>query len=751
MLYSFDVFDTLITRKTATPRGIFALMQKSLFSNEKYSIIDSWVKSNFFDLRINAEKLAWKMFATNGETEITLDEIYETLSKSADLSSEQSELIKELEIETELENVVPIKENIERVISLHENNNQVVLISDMYLSEETIKKMLIKADERLAQIPLYVSSKYRKNKGSKQLYEVANKNCNATYSEWIHHGDSEHSDVDAPSALGIITEKIDSLFVLPIEKYAIENNEDNAYFQNVIGAGINARLESKTKSVAYNYGTSIIVPVLYGYARWIIKWAQNNRIVDLYFIARDGYVIKKVVDSILKKTDISIRTHYIYGSRRAWRLVSFSEDNWDLQEFFRWSGSVNDMTFAYLAKCFEIDSDTLITFLKNDFLPEEHITYTQRQKIIDTLQENDDFKHFIIKEQSEKRKYVLEYLKREIDINSNSYAFVDFVGSGYTQKCLSRILLQETNYPTKSLFYRLDANISDEHCELFAYNAATIKKDIVEALLFAPHGSTIGYSKKSDEVSPILDEENKALESYGLNEFIRGLCESVDRIDYSLESSIKLEKIYIDYIENKADIDLANFIGDIPFSKSVKEGLLTYAPKLSDEDIKNLFLIRTSEPLNMFYQGLDLDCSIKRCSDIQLHNIDEYKNHYSSKDAHKQRIEYWKQSPVKWEKILGYEEIFNHLGQQIVVYGAGKKGKQIVDILLASVDREIVAWIDKNYDHIKDTLIQVESIDSVIGKNYDNIIIAVVDKTIQAEIQRDLLDLGVDKERIYCI
>ena len=29
-LYSFDIYDTLITRKTATPEGIFALMQKQL-------------------------------------------------------------------------------------------------------------------------------------------------------------------------------------------------------------------------------------------------------------------------------------------------------------------------------------------------------------------------------------------------------------------------------------------------------------------------------------------------------------------------------------------------------------------------------------------------------------------------------------------------------------------------------------------------------------------------------------------------
>lgn len=30
MIYSFDVFDTLITRRTAVPEGIFAIMQSDL-------------------------------------------------------------------------------------------------------------------------------------------------------------------------------------------------------------------------------------------------------------------------------------------------------------------------------------------------------------------------------------------------------------------------------------------------------------------------------------------------------------------------------------------------------------------------------------------------------------------------------------------------------------------------------------------------------------------------------------------------
>ena len=47
-LYSFDIFDTIITRKVAKPNGIFALMQNIIRSDLKYSDLPNDVKTNFF-------------------------------------------------------------------------------------------------------------------------------------------------------------------------------------------------------------------------------------------------------------------------------------------------------------------------------------------------------------------------------------------------------------------------------------------------------------------------------------------------------------------------------------------------------------------------------------------------------------------------------------------------------------------------------------------------------------------------------
>lgn len=48
-MYSFDVFDTLITRTTALPNGIFALMQSRMAQERALHGLDDYVIDNFFE------------------------------------------------------------------------------------------------------------------------------------------------------------------------------------------------------------------------------------------------------------------------------------------------------------------------------------------------------------------------------------------------------------------------------------------------------------------------------------------------------------------------------------------------------------------------------------------------------------------------------------------------------------------------------------------------------------------------------
>lgn len=88
-MYSFDVFDTLITRTTATPEGIFALMKDRLREEKDSNGLDEYVIDNFFELRIHSEELSRKAGAGQGIEERSLRDIYEAMSLCGCLSKDR--------------------------------------------------------------------------------------------------------------------------------------------------------------------------------------------------------------------------------------------------------------------------------------------------------------------------------------------------------------------------------------------------------------------------------------------------------------------------------------------------------------------------------------------------------------------------------------------------------------------------------------------------------------------------------------
>ena len=53
-----------------------------------------------------------------------------------------------------------------------------------------------------------------------------------------------------------------------------------------------------------------------------ITGKHEKGIQKLFFIARDGYILKKIADILIEKYRYPIATVYLYGSRKAWRLPS---------------------------------------------------------------------------------------------------------------------------------------------------------------------------------------------------------------------------------------------------------------------------------------------------------------------------------------------------------------------------------------------------------------------------------------------
>ena len=180
---SFDVFDTLVFRKTGTPTDVFKLIEAETG------------KAGFAKRRELAERHAREeKFKISGSYEVTIEEIY----RSPQLRSD--ELIDdEIKKETDVCYANPFMHEIYK--QLRKSNKRIIAISDMYLRKEQINKILTSCGyEHFDNI--YVSSEYGISKSNGKLF-IAAKSDN--HGKLIHIGDNYIADVIMGKNKGIKT------------------------------------------------------------------------------------------------------------------------------------------------------------------------------------------------------------------------------------------------------------------------------------------------------------------------------------------------------------------------------------------------------------------------------------------------------------------------------------------------------------------------------------------------------------------
>lgn len=586
-LYSFDIFDTLITRKTATPLGIFLLMQDKLKSYD----IDKHVKNNFYYIRIETERYLRRYFCNPENEDITLSLIYDLIANNYNLSEKEKNTLMDLEIELEYENSVPIYNNINLIEELVKKNNKVILISDMYLSTDVIRNMLLKHSNVFEKIKIYVSSDLKKSKSTGNLYKLIKEKEQIEYTDWIHKGDNKYADIKMAEELSINTDLYPFEPLMEFEIRLLNYYHKSCLVQLIIGMNRNLRLYNK-KNIQTDLGISLGGPILYFYVNWFLENAIKNNIKSLYFIARDGFVLKNIADIIIESKKLNLKTYYIYGSREAWQIPTVV-GGVPIPKSFLWKSN----TICDLLYFLQLSKEDLFKFLPKKY---QNISKKLNDKIRDELYKNlflnENFVIFLREKHKEKYDLLIKYLYQEINFDEN-FAFVDLRGTGETLNYLATVLNKKiklylmytyANYNTDNLYKYCFFNISNEY-----------KDDSIELLARALHGQTIGYEMNNDKVIPILENiEDDYMNKINYIDYINGI--NIFAKNYCANfNNNALNELYLNFfIEYQKylkmavrNINIANFIGSIPFTT---HGIVTciseYAPKITLCDLIKYFL-----------------------------------------------------------------------------------------------------------------------------------------------------------------
>lgn len=308
---SFDIFDTLIFRTVEKPEHIFHLV------NAQYIKKHGEAVSDFSKKRIEAEIEARK---DNCWNEITIDQIYSKLPYDEVICNR----LKNMEKEIEIKNCIPNERMIEIVKKCNQIGKIVVIISDMYLDRYTIDGILKKSSVEYKK--LYISSEIGQTKAQGDLFKYVLDDMNIRCEKIIHIGDNLISDVENPRKYGISSmERIEGELFNPIHnkkrnKKSIEKEQIHCFldrsFQNQNGV-----------SSDFNIGFGVIGPMIFEFCQWLHDKVLENKIDKLFFVAREGYFIKKCYEELYPEEAEKITYFYLNKNLLRLPLLNFDEPN----------------------------------------------------------------------------------------------------------------------------------------------------------------------------------------------------------------------------------------------------------------------------------------------------------------------------------------------------------------------------------------------------------------------------------------
>lgn len=604
-LYSFDIFDTLITRKVATPKGIFVLMKDIINQSPQFADLPNDVKTNFFNYRTNSEFYLRQINNRwNDGKDISLDMIYNHIQHTYFLTNEQTQAIKELEIQLELDNIIPIKENIEKLKVLLEKGKRVVLISDMYLPEYIIKEMLLKCDPVLCQVKLYLSSTLGFMKTKQALFHYVKEQENVEFREWTHMGDNKFADFFCARKLGIKAVLYPYVKFKEYEKSLLVANSQNSFVQISLGCAKNIRLNKFPNDEKAQLGASLAGPILFPYIYWLLDQAQKRGIERLYFIARDGYILKLIADLIIKENNLPIKTKYIYGSRKAWRISALKVED---DELYRQFVQFTMYEPKKVNQAFGLTKEEFLSILPKNL--HNYSTHKPDNRLAEYLYENKDVLKFAIEKNKAQKECVINYLKNTIDCTDDKFAFVDLDGSGLTQNCLARLMNNFYDKKIKSFYYAVTPACC-RSLNLEKYYYYTLKRgnmgNMLELLTRAPHGQTLKYANQDKNFEPILEQiDVENFKAWGFDNYINGMLEYCNLLNQNkykyiqLDNQVILDK-YINYLFLSIDKNTATLLGSIVHTSYGKESD-EFAPKLSVFDAFHYLFRKKVDTDNLMY------------------------------------------------------------------------------------------------------------------------------------------------------
>lgn len=298
---SFDFFDTLFVRPLLDPEDVFDIL------GARFDIPD------FRELRKQAQAGAFRNMVKDGRKEITLENIYACFPPQ----KVPAQTLMQAEYELELELVFPNAELAPLFVELCDAGKPVVITSDMYLPSRFFEQALARFD--LPAVPVFVSADCNATKrDAGELFEQVVAYLQVEPERILHVGDNAVSDVVRANDKG-----------LPSHHYGEQRSPvvtgvktPSASLAAGLFREVAGELEPGSfRELGFAYGG----PAALGFLDWVVEQAKRDRVEQVLFLSRDGYVLERMAKTLPAGSLPDFC--YFKGSRIAFSMAAITEHN----------------------------------------------------------------------------------------------------------------------------------------------------------------------------------------------------------------------------------------------------------------------------------------------------------------------------------------------------------------------------------------------------------------------------------------
>lgn len=314
----FDIYDTLLLRPLLDAESVKKIVARRAGEHG----------ATYLEHRAAAEQQAREIAGRD----VGLDQVYAQLEARTGLAASTIAELRALEERVEKESVQPRPDLVALFADAVRTGKPVVLISDMFLPRAIIEAQL--AEHGISGWDaLLLSNEVGLRKDTGAMYDHLYARYGIGPKSFVMLGDNERSDIQIPSDKGALGQHV----LRPLEMARgwprfsplVETYEHTTDLDAEISLGLVVRRSfasflpphadpsSLLGSTPFSIGYGIAGPLLVAFSEWVLETARRDDMQRLYFVAREGRLMKRVFEAWAAGRSDVPRVEYLVLSRRA--------------------------------------------------------------------------------------------------------------------------------------------------------------------------------------------------------------------------------------------------------------------------------------------------------------------------------------------------------------------------------------------------------------------------------------------------